>query len=273
MEDGDDTVPHLFAISFFPYPKDATTFDKLFCRLTSLSDERKNTWHERFGQYAGLALKDLEPHTMRYPTNGATVDFFGEELQAAINANEELWGFLVPVPSPSPSTTTDYEVVVSALGFLYNTVMHPKTLRFKSQLYCRKSDMPRDLPFGRVKPNADSAYLNAAVLATNTQPLRLLFAQIVYSTDSGLVEKYRELEASFLLSLATGTPQSYLTALNNGFAISVPRHSYQQPRSRSGYAYQSLECQFPIISAPELDREAEEAFDKFSMLFSEAQRA
>ncbi|KAJ7353110.1 hypothetical protein DFH08DRAFT_1077403 [Mycena albidolilacea] len=86
-----------------PMEDDATTSDKLFCRLTSLSDERKNTWHERFGQYTGLALKDLEPHTMRYPTNGAsTCGLLGEELQAAINANEELWDFLVPLPSPSP---------------------------------------------------------------------------------------------------------------------------------------------------------------------------
>ncbi|KAJ7043806.1 hypothetical protein C8F04DRAFT_678599 [Mycena alexandri] len=110
MEDGDDTVPHLFAISFFPYLKDATTSDKLFCRLTSLSDERKNTWHERFGQYAGLALKDLEPHTMRYPTHGATAHFLGQELQAAINANKELWDCLVPLPSPLPVLLPSYSL-------------------------------------------------------------------------------------------------------------------------------------------------------------------
>ncbi|KAJ7812960.1 hypothetical protein B0H13DRAFT_500013 [Mycena leptocephala] len=110
MEDGDDTVPHLFAISFFPYLKDATTSDKLFCRLTSLSDERKNKWHERFGQYAGLALKDLEPHTMRYPTNGATADFLEQELQTAIDANKELWDCLVPLPSPSPRLPTQVSV-------------------------------------------------------------------------------------------------------------------------------------------------------------------
>ncbi|KAJ7784973.1 hypothetical protein DFH07DRAFT_786425 [Mycena maculata] len=102
IEDGDDTVPHLFAISFFPYLKDATTSDKLFSRLRCLSDEQKNTWHERFGQHAGLALEDLEPHTIRYPTNGAIADFLGQELQAAINANKELWDFLVPLPSPPP---------------------------------------------------------------------------------------------------------------------------------------------------------------------------
>jgi hypothetical protein len=73
--------------------------------------------------------------------------------------------------------------------------------------------MPRDLPFGRVKLNADSAYLNAAVLATSTQPLRLLFAQIVYSTDSGLVEKYRELEGTYFASLEYGSHNLCFQAL------------------------------------------------------------
>ncbi|KAJ7238772.1 hypothetical protein B0H12DRAFT_1237777 [Mycena haematopus] len=110
MGPGGHNSPHLFAISFFPYLKDATASDMLFSRLCSLSDEQKNTWHERFGQHAGLVLEDLEPHTMRYPTNGAVADFMSEEIQAAIEANEELWKFLVPIPSPSPRFPTQIPV-------------------------------------------------------------------------------------------------------------------------------------------------------------------
>ncbi|KAJ7911175.1 hypothetical protein B0H13DRAFT_2660652 [Mycena leptocephala] len=142
MEDGDETVPHLFRHLLLSLPerrhyfRQAVLSPYLFVRLAE--------------EY--MALKYLEPHTMRYPTNGAAADLLEQELQAAIDANKELWDCLVPPPSPSPvqapshpgfsfvnsrcfqRNATDYEVVVSALVFLYNIVMHPNTLRLKSQV-------------------------------------------------------------------------------------------------------------------------------------------
>ncbi|KAJ6528029.1 hypothetical protein B0H19DRAFT_1274835 [Mycena capillaripes] len=101
LENGNLAGPHLFAISFFPYLKEAAPSDKLFSRLCSLSDEQKNTWHDLYGKHTDMALKDHEPFTMRYPTNGAAAHFLGQELQHVINANKELWEFLVPLPSLS----------------------------------------------------------------------------------------------------------------------------------------------------------------------------
>ncbi|KAJ7238757.1 hypothetical protein B0H12DRAFT_1137057 [Mycena haematopus] len=106
----DDSNDALFAISFFPYLRNATPSDKLFNRLCSLSDEQKNTWLERFGQHAGLVLEDLKPHTMRYPTNGAPANFMTEALQTAIHANKELRALVVPIPTPSPRLPTQVSV-------------------------------------------------------------------------------------------------------------------------------------------------------------------
>ncbi|KAJ7730041.1 hypothetical protein B0H14DRAFT_3897203 [Mycena olivaceomarginata] len=97
LKSGDRTGLHLFAISFFPYLKDTSADEERFRRLGSLSAEQKDAWYELYGKHTGVALEDLNVHTMRYPTSGACATFLGDELQAVINANKELWEFLVPV--------------------------------------------------------------------------------------------------------------------------------------------------------------------------------
>ncbi|KAJ6463482.1 hypothetical protein C8R45DRAFT_1025920 [Mycena sanguinolenta] len=105
IDNGNDSMPHLFAISFFPYLKDATSSDALFSRLSSPSEEEKKMWFERFGQHTGIKLEDLEMYTMLYPTFGAIESFVISQVQQVINSREELWHFLVPLPSRSAATS------------------------------------------------------------------------------------------------------------------------------------------------------------------------
>ncbi|KAJ7173801.1 hypothetical protein C8R46DRAFT_123487 [Mycena filopes] len=100
LEDGDDT-PHLFALSFFPYTKNAKVSDARFNRARSLSEQQKNVWQERFGRHAGLSLDDMELHTIRYPTHGAIANFLEQEIEAAVRSNNEFWEFMVQVPVSS----------------------------------------------------------------------------------------------------------------------------------------------------------------------------